>query len=126
MPDALPELKEAIKPDAVNSVWLANFIREHGPALITELEQLREVVRKLPRTADGVTIVPGMKLYPLHPLPDEDLDGVEDCFEAVMSGFDSETCGDIEPDDLPLNYSSKDAASAARVALAAGAREGTK
>lgn len=87
-----------------------------------ELAQLREVVRKLPRTADGVIMVPGMKLYPMHPLPEEDLDGADDCFEVVMSGYDSETCDDIEPYELPLNYSSKEAAALARASETAGGK----
>src|SRR5690554_6157274 len=41
--------------------------------LIAENTKLRAIVDKLPKTADGVPVVPGMALYPLHPLP-----GVED------------------------------------------------
>lgn len=33
------------------------------PRLIAELESLRTVVGKLPKTADGILIVPGMKLF---------------------------------------------------------------
>jgi len=32
-------------------------------ALLDEIEQLRAIVDKLPRTADGVVVVPGMDLY---------------------------------------------------------------
>lgn len=35
-------------------------------ALLAEVVRLREIVAKLPKTADGVEIVPGMKLYGVY------------------------------------------------------------
>jgi hypothetical protein len=34
--------------------------------LVTEIERLRVIVDKLPKTADGVTIVPGSKVWIKH------------------------------------------------------------
>ena len=72
-----------------------------------------EIVAKLPRTADGFPIVPGMKLYPLHPLDADDLDGEEDCAIAKMVAIDS-SGDEVESEDLPKNYSSAEAATLAR------------
>jgi hypothetical protein len=77
----------------------------------------QDVISRLPKTADGVTIVPGMKLHPLHPLPKEDIEDEEDFATAKMIAHDSLSCEDIEPEYLGCNYSSKEAAAAARMRL---------
>lgn len=74
----------------------------------------------LPKTADGVTILPGMKLYPLHPLEDGDEDDEGDFAVVEMyakNGFSGED--NVDPEDLPKNYSSSEAASKAREKLSA-------
>jgi hypothetical protein len=35
-----------------------------------ERDELRAVVEKLPKTADGVAVVPGMVVYAIHPMTD--------------------------------------------------------
>lgn len=85
-------------------------------ALKRERDDLRKIVAKLPKTADGVPIVPGMHLYPLHPLPEVDLDGTEDYAVVEMHATDPFGGDDIEPEDLSKNYSSREAAERGREA----------
>ena len=44
----------------------------HYESLAREVLRLREIVERLPKTADGVPIQPGMKVTVLLPRPDED------------------------------------------------------
>lgn len=67
--------------------------RERIAQLEAENAKLREVVEKLPRTADGVVAVPGTRLYPLYPVlpedghPDfEDAARLEMCITDPLSG----------------------------------------
>ena len=39
-----------------------------------QLAAANETIARLPKTKDGVPAVPGMKLYPLHPIPDTEDD----------------------------------------------------
>ena len=41
---------------------------ESMQCLRNQLARLQAIVDKLPKTADGVPVVPGMRLYPLHPI----------------------------------------------------------
>lgn len=75
-------------------------------------EELGAIVARMPRTADGVTIVPGMKLYPLEPLDPEDVGQDEDYAVVEMHAKDPFSLENIEPELLPKNYSSKAAAQA--------------
>jgi hypothetical protein len=91
-------------------------IRKMTPEeMADELVVLREIVKQLPRTADGVVIVPGMKLHPLQPIPPEELDGDDDCTEVRFVATDEFSGDEIEAEDFPMNYSSKAAAEKARV-----------
>ncbi len=63
--------------------------------LITRLAEAREVVAKLPKTADGVAIVPGMTVW----VPEYESDDGEDwkCLVTGVSNFNAAGCdGDGE------------------------------
>jgi hypothetical protein len=55
-----------------------------------------------------------MKIYPLHPLAEEETGDGEDCAVVRMVGYDPSNGDEVEPEDLCKNYSSKEAAAAAR------------
>ncbi len=92
-------------------------IRDRIAALAADNARLRKVEAVLPKTADGVTIVPGMRIFPLQPLPKEELDDEEDYAVAEITARDAWAGDVIDAEDLPKNYSS---AEAARTALAGG------
>jgi len=81
--------------------------------LEAQLATANAVIEKLPKTANGVTAVPGMKLYPLHPIPDTEDDhgivtiGVYDpeTMEHHVHGYNDFRVG--------LNYSTPQAAAEA-------------
>lgn len=52
--------KATIDREVMPSKYVAH---EHYEQLETEIARLREIVDKLPKTADGVPVVPGMKVY---------------------------------------------------------------
>jgi hypothetical protein len=70
----------------------------------------------LPETADGVRVVPGMKIYPLHPLTEENCDDPpeEDHTVAKLVMYDPWSGDTLEEPSFAANYSSKEAAEAAR------------
>ena len=98
---------------AYNSL-IVNGVEPISREAVRQGLRLQSIIDKLPRTADGAIIVPGMKLYPLHPLPAEDLDGEEDHCLAQMHAIDPFDFEEIEPEALSKNYSSKEAATEAR------------
>ncbi|HVS71370.1 MAG TPA: hypothetical protein VHQ47_08965 [Phycisphaerae bacterium] len=82
--------------------------------LLDALDAAEAVIEKLPLTADGVPVVPRMRLYPLHPItcggvfrPDEDY-----C-EVRYAAKDNMGDEDIDDFDPHLNYSSPSSARAA-------------
>ncbi len=88
-----------------------------------ENERLRAVVDKLPHTADGVPVVPGMKLYPLHPVDwiDEGEDKDEEDHGVVTVALRDAATGEhlIHGYDgfrVGMNYSTPAAAEAAKKA----------
>ena len=92
--------------------------------LEAELAEVREVVEKLPKTADGVVAVPGTRLYPLYPVlpedghPDfEDAARLEMCITDPLSGeFIREYDGLL----IDTCYSTREAAEAALASRAEG------
>lgn len=82
----------------------------------TELERLRAIVEKLPKTKDGVPITPGMVVFPLHPINSGDAG-----FKMFLQAYDVEMGEWIDDgwdtDDFSKNYSTVAAAEAAQAAL---------
>jgi hypothetical protein len=90
-------------------------------------EGLEKIVAKLPKTADGVPVTPGMKLYPLHSLadglPPEEAADIDDHARVEIHLWDtvsSELLRDGDEADVTKCYSTREAAEAARQALAGG------
>jgi hypothetical protein len=87
--------------------------------LHAENVRLRAIVDRLPTTADGVPITPGMKIYPKQPLTWEELgyDGPEeaepDSAIVELKAVDPFGGEDIDMEDIPKNYSSLESAAAA-------------
>lgn len=80
-----------------------------------EIKRLSAIVEQLPKTADGVPVVPGMKLYPLHPIPrlDEPDHGVAEIglYDPVNQDFHRHGTDDFR---VGLCYSSPGEAGRAR------------
>lgn len=81
--------------------------------LAKQVAEYEKVIDKLTKTADGVSVWPGMKLYPMHPLPDIDDHGIvtigiydPETMEHHVHGYDDFRTG--------CCYSTKEAAAAAR------------
>ncbi len=95
----------------------AETLQKENKSLLERAEAAEAVVAKLPKTADGVAVVPGDRVYPLHPLsegldPEEAAD-IDDFLTIVLAGRGNE-CGEhyIEGDglDIKTNYSTREAA----------------
>lgn len=106
--DEVERLKAMLSQSVPNG--MADALSDEIGRIKSEVERLRKVADALPKTADGVPIVPGMKLYPLQPLPKEELDDEEDYAVVEMIAKDSWAGEVIEAEDLPNNYSTAEAA----------------
>lgn len=96
----------------VGKTWYTQLFAKSA-ALIksqaAEIERLREVVEKLPTTADGVSVVPGMKLW-VHPYPIAADQAIQETTAEIVTfvdkgrpegevyiyGYDTETAGKKE------------------------------
>lgn len=97
-------------------------VKDEALAALSAAEaRVKELEGALRRTADGVVVLPGMKLYPLYPvdlgLPPEEAADFDDHAVIVLAAKDNET-GDfvVEGDELDIGkcYSTPAAAAAAR------------
>ena len=105
------------------SYWLerAGFgdeLADREGALLAIIERLdAELARlqsALPKTADGVTVVPGMKIYPRRPLPDVvDDHGIIEIgmYDPATKSHNVHGCDDFR---VGLCYSTREAAEAAQ------------
>ena len=84
--------------------------------LAMQRDRLRAIVDRLPKTADGVPIVPGMKVYPLFPIDDPEFSEDDDYATCVLKLRDALTGETFEPNEwIPGKcYSTQEAAEAAR------------
>lgn len=85
-----------------------NRLAAENAAQAREIERLREIVDRLPKTADGVPIVPGMEVY-----VETDDDGLQ-CDEVVVK------LAAYDVHDLPEFWFSTEAAALAPAADASG------
>ncbi len=108
-------LKATIARLNKNVFELEEIINDNTAAIA----RLEAIIAKFPHTADGVPCVYGQKVYPLHPLDDGDDHGVitiavQDAItgEYFVHGYSEFRAG--------LNYSTEEAATAAREVLKGG------
>jgi hypothetical protein len=90
---------------------------DHTPLLraaADRIEELEAIVEKLPKTADGVIVVPGMQGVWIS--PHQVTAGIRECF----GGLEAEYDGDNGPEHMPFDqtYSTRAAAEAAKGAEA--------
>jgi hypothetical protein len=109
--DSQTEATEMLRKSGRMADYLAT-----ADALVETLRAAIATIEALPVTANGVRVVPGMKIYPLHPLTDENCDDPpeEDHTVAKLVMYDQWSGDTYEESAFELNYSSKEAAEAAR------------
>lgn len=83
------------------------------PIIAAELHRLREIVDKLPKTADGVTVVPGMVLWTDVCDVKETSSGFS--YDGFSTRLGTIPCLRMRPMDYPKCYSTKEAAEAAAI-----------
>lgn len=93
--------------------------RKDYEELKAENARLREIVERLPKTADGVPATPGTRLYPMYPVYDDEHPDYDDaarleyCISDPLSG---EFIREHDGLEIDTCYSTREAAEAAREA----------
>lgn len=102
----LPRPLEQMKMEARRDDWHITFVGSDIRQLIGTIEELQAIVDKLPKTADGVVIMPGMTVFELWKTAKDGIASfVIDCW------CEKDDCDPIEGSEV---YSTKAAAQAAK------------
>ena len=86
-------------------------LAERVQAALDERDRLQAIVDRLPKTADGVPVVPGMQIWPFFEIEDEQ--GAVVCL-CAHDGPTGEMLVDGDTMNVGKCYSTRDAAVAAR------------
>lgn len=124
VPDLIAQIRrlereaDEFRPAIESMTAIVKNIEGRWAAAEKRAEEAEAIVAKLPKTADGVPIAPGMKLYPKEPLDGDEHDHCEVKFIEFMSG------AELDSSECPSgsNYSSPEAAAKARHAAPAEGR----
>ncbi len=114
---SLPRPLEQMKAEARRDNWHVTFVGSDVRQLISEIERLQAIVDKLPRTADGAPVAPGMDVYfcgmdDPRSMRTETIDSVAWTWKGVWLCWRDSP---LKPGRMPSDcYSTREAAEAAR------------